>query len=521
MNILQWLKSKSGKLPITLAQAAGITAVVGAAGLGAMTFLSSPADNNNTFMPPMTNQGEVVYVSQGGGGGQYEANGEVGSSFKAAPSRAIRLANEQAARQEQARVLEESAGQQTYSGQPGEELNPQLPKAYRLSNSDLGLGMGAGADKQLNSSLETFSTIQNQLAGVNNAIAQAQAGPGAKGTPAGAPAQGNPSGQSAAQLANVSRNWGSGGSTHAGGGSSSSNSFVIQNSGKNVKGENPAAAVAQAGDAIAQAQAAMTKMQEGTRMRSRANFGSSDKLGADKDAAAQRARRFGQGRDELSFIRKQTAAINKNKTNSANEGGRPFLASAKISGGLTVNGEQVTTGQGSSSGDLKSTFDKQMRGIGARLGKISEDADEQKFARDDLKAWLWNMLTVGLAAILTITALVSIAKAGGPFTAWAWAAAGAATAAILGYIWWKGGVILGNYHAVCKADKWTTLWWALSGVMTAGVGAAWFVFSGKQLGLKIREMFNIQSEAITGAPDALAPEAVADKAAAPVEEIKF
>ena len=63
MNILKWLKNNAGKIPVTLAQAAGITAVVGAAGFGAMTFLSSPSDNTNTFLPPSYNQGEVVYVS--------------------------------------------------------------------------------------------------------------------------------------------------------------------------------------------------------------------------------------------------------------------------------------------------------------------------------------------------------------------------------------------------------------------------------------------------------------------------
>ena len=132
MNIFKWLKSKAGKLPVTLAQAAGITAVVGAAGFGALSFLSSPADNNNTFLPPSANQGQVVYVAQGGGGGQYEANGEVGSASKAAPSRAIQLANQQAARQAQTRALEESAGQSTYQ-QPGDEVNPQMPKAYQVS----------------------------------------------------------------------------------------------------------------------------------------------------------------------------------------------------------------------------------------------------------------------------------------------------------------------------------------------------------------------------------------------------
>ena len=74
MNLFKWLTNKTGKLPISLAQAAGITAVVGAAGFAAMSYLSSPADTNNSFIPPSAYEqnGDVVYVSQSGGGGQYE-----------------------------------------------------------------------------------------------------------------------------------------------------------------------------------------------------------------------------------------------------------------------------------------------------------------------------------------------------------------------------------------------------------------------------------------------------------------
>ncbi len=489
MNIFKWLKNKTGKLPISLAQAAGITAVVGAAGFGAMSFLSSPADNNNTFLPPTTNQGQVVYVSQNGGGGQYEANGEVGSSFKAAPSRAIQLANQEAARQAQTRALEESAGQQTYQ-QPGDEVNPQLPKAYQLSNTDLGLGMGTGADKQLNSSLEAFSTIQNQLAGVtqavNNVQAQAQGGQGNK---RGTAPQGSTSGQTAAQLASATRNWGSSGLTRAGGGSGSSNAFVLQNSGKNTREKESAAAVAQAGGAIAQAQAAMAQMQEGTRMQSRAHFGSSEGLGQDKDAALQRSRRFtGKGKDELTFIRKQTAAINANKTNAANEGGNPFLASAKISGGLTVNGDNVTTGQ-SSSGDLRSMTGTQMKGINSKLGQVQANMDEREAARDDLKNWMWQLFTTGLIAISAIAVLVLAAKAGnfiwGPIL---YALAGILTAATLAYIWAGAIKHITSYNGICGSDGWTTFGWALSGILTAGVGLAWTTLPGKLIGDKIPKL---------------------------------
>ena len=492
MNILQWLKNKSGKLPVTLAQAAGITAVVGAAGFGALTFLSSPADNNNTFLPPTASQGQVVYVSQNGGGGQYEANGEVGSSFKAAPSRSIQLANRAADIQAQTRALDES-GQSPSFGSDVPAGAP-TPQAYQLSGADLGQGLGGGKDKALNASLDTFSTIQNQLKGVTEAMnsAQAQAGAAAQaqaqaGKP-GAPSAAN--GQNAAQLASAPRNWGSGGLTHAGGGNGGANSFAIQDSGKNARTRGGAPGeVAQAGDAIAQAQAAMAQLKEGARLPSQSSFGRSDGFATDKDARMSGARRFNKGKTELEFIRKKSAAIAKNKTNAANEAGSPFLASSRISGGLTVNGEQVTTGQTSTSGDFNGKFNNAMRGIGAKMGQVQANMDEREAARDDLKSWMWNLFTTGLVAISAIAVLVLAAKAGnfiwGPIL---YALAGALTAATLAYIWAGAIKHITNYNAVCGSDGWTTFGWALASILTAGVGLAWTTLPGKLIGDKIPKL---------------------------------
>ena len=494
MNILQWLKNKSGKLPITLAQAAGITAVVGAAGFGAMTFLSSPADNTNTFLPPSATQEQVVYVAQSAGGGSYEANGEVGSSFKAAPSRSIQLANQEAVRQAQTRTLEESSQPAPFA--QGSNA-PQMPQAYQLTGADLGQGLGGGKNKDANGSLDAFSNIQNQLAGVTQAInnAQAQAGQaqagqaqaGKPGAPAAAP---QAAGQNAAQLASAPRNWGSGGLTRAGGGSASANSFAVQNSGKNARTRGGAPSeMAQAGDAIAQAQAALAQLQEGgARMRSQANFGRSEGFNEDKDARVAAARRFGNAKGELEFIRKKSAAIASNKTNAANEAGSPFLASAKISGGLTVNGENVTTGQTSTSGDLGNKFDKQMRGIGAKMDQVQANMDERDLARNELKAFLWKMLTVGISAMITIALLAR------PF--WGWFAAIALAAVSLAYIWYNAIAKITHYNGVCGSDKWTTLGWLLAGIVTAGVAAA--LFWGPNIVKAVKSLFESSADKTAG-----------------------
>ncbi|MBR2082073.1 MAG: hypothetical protein IJ876_03565 [Elusimicrobiaceae bacterium] len=489
MNLFKWLKNKAGKMPITITQAAGLTAVVGAAGFAAMNYLSTPSDGNNTFMPPTFNQGEVVYVSQNGGGGQYEANGEVGSSFNAAPSRSIQLANEQAVRQAQTRALEESSQQTPVYGAEGSQTG-NTPQAYQLSGADLGLGLGGGKNKDLSASLDTFSTIQNQLAGVTDAVNQAQANAAQQGAQGAKPGEAV-AGQSAAQLASAQRNWGNGGLTRAGGGGSgSANSFAIQDSGKNARTRGGSAEEAeQLGNAVAQARAAMSNLQvEGSRMRAQANFGNSEGFRNDRNAGTHASRRFGQGKDELDFIRKKSAAIASNKTNAANEAGSPFLASTKISGGLTVNGDNITTGQGSSSGDL-SSFDKQMKGIDAKMNKIQANQDERKLARDELKAWFWRALLAGMAAMITISLLAR--------TFWGWFAAIAMAAVTAAYIWVGAIKQITHYNGVCGSDTWTTLGWTLAGILTGGIVAA--LIWGPQIAAFIKGLFTSSAEATTGA----------------------
>ena len=493
MHILTWLKNKAGKLPISMAQLAGITAVVGAAGVAAVTYLSSPADDNNSFIPPSAyeQQSNQVYVPTGGsyqGASTYDGEGRLRSSAElVGQSKSIALANERYAQQERARSLEGRGTEQFVADEP--EADVRLPAAA-LGGGEKGLGT---ENKFLGDDvMNMLANAQKGVPGLEGAMAQAQAQAAQQqGATKGAAA--TTSGQTAAQLANAPRNWGQGGGGNSGG---ANNAFVVQNSGKNQNSQEAAAALAKAGNALADARAAMANMPtEGARMRgSRANFGLSDGLGKNREGAEAPARYGNKGKDELAFVHSQTKKIATNKTNSANEGGRPFLASTKLSGGLVVDGENVTLGQNSFSGDLRSTADRQMRGIGAKLAQVQATEDEKAMRRSELKSWLWQIATAAIAAILLITALVSIAKSGGIFTAWAWVAAAAATAAILAYIWWRGGVILGHYNGTCGSDKWTTLWWVTSGILTAGVGAAWFAFSGAKLGNKIKEFLNITDE---------------------------
>ncbi len=479
MNILKWLKDKTGKLPINLMQAAGITAVVGAAGFAAMSYLNTPTDNT-TFMPPSAYEqqgGDVVYVAQGGGGGQYTSNGDVASTFHAT-AKTLELQDRQLRREQDARALADADVQPLYA--EGDDSSVGMPKAYQMGAGEVGLGMGDNGDKQLNGSLDAFANLQKEIPGLGDAInnAQAQAAAAAKGAGQPGAASGNATkGQTAAQLANAPRNWGQGGTVRAGSGSNVNNSFAVQNSGKNQDSNKATAdAMAQAGNVMADAQAALKKMQEGSRMQaSRASFGNSSGLGEDKDARGQGWRtNYGNARSELAMIRKQSGKIAANNTNSANEGGRPFLSSAQISGGLTVDeGGQVTTGQGSSSGDL-STADRQMRGLKGWAAGVQASQDERDLARHELQNWMWQTFAAVVAMSLAIAILVQIAMSiTWPFSWPYWIAAGALTAiacTMTGIFFNK----VATYVNVAGAhDKWSTWGYVEGAVLFAGIGAAW------------------------------------------------
>ncbi len=494
MNILKWLKDKTGKLPINLMQAAGITAVVGAAGFAAMSYLNTPTDNT-TFMPPSAYEqqgGDVVYVAQGGGGGQYTSNGDVASTFHAT-AKTLELQDRQLRREQDARALADADVQPLYA--EGDDSSVGMPKAYQMGAGEVGLGMGGSGDKQLNGSLDAFANLQKEIPGLGDAInnAQAQAAAAAKGAGQPGAASGNATkGQTAAQLANAPRNWGQGGTVRAGSGSNVNNSFAVQNSGKNQDSNKATAdAMAQAGNVMADAQAALKKMQEGSRMQaSRASFGNSSGLGEDKDARGQGWRtNYGNARSELAMIRKQSGKIAANNTNSANEGGRPFLSSAQISGGLTVDeGGQVTTGQGSSSGDL-STADRQMRGLKGWAAGVQASQDERDLARNELKQWFWQTLLMSIGAMLAISFLRTI-------PIWGWVAAGVLAAGTIAYIWITGIKKITAYHHLCGGDKWTVLGWVLAGLLTAGVGIS--LIWGPQIAKAIKGLFSKAADSVTG-----------------------
>ena len=329
MNIFKWLTGRAGKLALSAAQAVGLSAVVGVAGIAAWQYLDTPSDNTAFNPAAQYDPGEVVYVA-GASGGSYGANGEVESSFRAKPSKAIEMTEKMTLAQKQAQAMEDDVI-------PSVSVSP-TPSAYQMGATE-GLGMNANDGKGERLDGNPLAAIQGTMNGMKDVISraqeQAQAQANAQGEKPGAPT-----------LASAKRT--SAGSSNAGHGQAFNSSFVIQDSGKSASSRAAAAAGSpeEVGNIFASAQAQANRTVEGMQMRSRSNFGpGNNSLGADKDLSVGDARSSKEGKD-LVFIQKRSADAARNRNRSANEGSRAFLASTKVSGGMRIVGDTVAIGQG-------------------------------------------------------------------------------------------------------------------------------------------------------------------------------
>lgn len=391
MNIFKWLTGRAGKMALSAAQAVGLSAVVGVAGIAAWQYLDTPSDNTAFNPAAQYDPGEVVYVA-GASGGSYGANGEVESAFRAKPSKAIEMTEKMTLAQKQAQAMEDDVI-------PSVSVSP-TPSAYQMGATE-GLGMNANDGKGERLDGNPLAAIQGTMNGMKDVISraqeQAQAQANAQGEKPGAPT-----------LASAKRT--SAGSSNAGHGQAFNSSFVIQDSGKSASSRAAAAAGSpeEAGNIFASAQAQANRTVEGMQMRSRSNFGpGNNSLGTDKDLSVGDARSSKEGKD-LVFIQKRSADAARNRNRSANEGSRAFLASTKVSGGMRIVGDTVAIGQGQGSKDFDNVHEANLRGIGSWTSSAVDEATQRMIDRQNLQKWLWKAIATCLAAMIAIPLLKKI-----------------------------------------------------------------------------------------------------------------
>lgn len=468
MNIFKWLTGRAGKMALSAAQAVGLSAVVGVAGIAAWQYLDSPADNTAFNPAAQYDPGEVVYVA-GASGGTYGANGEVESAFRAKPSKAIEMTEKMTLAQKQAQAMEDDVI-------PSVSVAP-TPSAYQMGATE-GLGMNANDGKGEGLDGNPLAAIQGTMSGMKDVISRAQAQAQAQ-----AGAQNPEEKPGKATLASAKRT--SAGSAGAGHGQAFNSSFVIQNSGKNTGSRAVAGAGSpeEVGNIFASAQAQANRTVEGMQMRSRSNFGpGNNSLGADKDLSVGDARSSKEGKD-LVFIQKRSADAARNKNRSANEGSRAFLASTKVSGGMRIVGDTVAIGQGQGSKDFDNVNEANLRGIGKWTDASVDEATQRMLDRQNLQKWLWRAIATCLAAMIAIPLLKH--SFWGIFAAIAISVAALVVAAV--------AIVKGGQFA----HKWggsgmSTAVIIVGGLMAAGVAMAWifrgafqkfFKLIGQKLGL--------------------------------------
>ena len=485
MKIFKWLTDRGGKMALSAAQAVGLSAVVGVAGIAAWQFLDTPTDNTAFNLGGQHNRGEVVYVA-GASGGTYGENGEIQSAFMATPSKAIEMTEKQALAQKQA---EEAAESFTI---PVDDVpsSPALAGAYQMGGSE-GLGMGGNFANEEILKNNPMAFAQQSIAGVTDAITRAQAqaqGAGQNGTAAAA---GGQQAGAAPALASASRDWGSSAATRGlsgGGGTAFNSSFVVQDSQKGGGSAASAGTPEQAARVMQQFQEQLAASgQEGQRLRAQANFGVSQGLDPDWDATAAGFRNAREGKD-LEFIRKRSADAAGNRNRAANEGARAFLASTKISGGLRVSGANVTTGQGQSSADFNGEYDSQLRAIQGWSTDSNMDAIQRQEDRNAMIKWMWTATAVALAAMIAIPFVKHIPIVG---KAMALIIAGAAT-----LVCGLGFVKAINYAKDWGGSGMSTAIGIITPILTGGVWAS-FLWSkafknlytkvGEKLGFTLKE----------------------------------
>lgn len=372
MKLINLFKSKTGKMALSAMQAVGLSAAVGVAGIAAWQMMGSSSEPALNTVFSSSDDQEVVFVAGGTTGayasGNYGAGGEVQSGLRAKMSHDMQLMQADAVR----------AGE-TDADSPAFVQQEQQIQAFKMDGASGGLGMGANAANELGMNMGGgLEGVQQQMAAMQAALAAQQEAAAA----AGQAAAGNVA-QAAAQAAAQGQNGGrwsmADGMARASG--SNLNSTPLQ---AGTGREGGASASGTLGGAqIAGAAGARGPMEtlQGSR-RSTSGFG--------------RALRWdgGDGIDYVASLQKQSADITQNRDRSANEGTRIFMSGERLSGGIQLDGETLTTGSASSS-DFSS--DDALSALGSAGTGVQEDVITYEEARqqlvEDIKDYRVNLAT--------------------------------------------------------------------------------------------------------------------------------
>ncbi len=480
MNILNWLRNRSGKMALSALQAAGIATVVGVAGVGAWNFLSSPAEESS-YNPSSYNPGEIVYVAGNPNSGKYErisyTSGQgdqvVSESAVRVDPKNIRLLGESA---RQAQVRDEMEEYEESTRNSVARSTGNTPTAYQGGETE-GLGLMSnvanernalpGADDPMAAMAKTMGNMQGLMSQVQQQAANAEAGAGAGQREGGEKGKEEQPTLGKLQKAKMAT---------AGSGSKGFNSTSVGSHGGNKGGgATSAAEMAQANNVLNSAQEQMGAALEGARLRAKSSFGE-DSLGKSRNASVQAGPSLSKSKQmgELAYIAKMSNKVAATKTRAANSGMAPFISNTRISGGLRIESENLVTGQNHSSKDFSNETSAQLRGVQkwATDSDTTQQMEERKKDYDTIRKWTWIAVPLAVMMIPLIGAFATIGRMGIPFVsavAWGLAAAAAVIALIPNIVLLAKSASFANKYGGAPVSTWGM---AISATLSAGVGAA-------------------------------------------------
>lgn len=466
MKLFNWF-NKSGKM--TTATVAGLTALGGAAVVGAsLLYLQEPADNNSFNLGGEQNT-NIVYASGSGRAYDYGApganGGEVGSSIRVTSTNIDRL-DQQALREQRREEMAES--------------ERDAAQAYRVSQGE-GLRTANTEYEGDRIATENFGgQVQGMMANLQGMMAQATGGaqgapnmpgmPGAQGKPAaGDAAAGGPAALQTAARKDWSHSAALGGRS-GGSGQAGANQFVLQSNGRGQAATgNTQEAAAQMGDIMRQAQEQARNLLGSGPKQNGARFGSGANLDNGLDSFGRGQERAQSG-DRITRAFKVSAEGSKNKNRAANEAGKAWLDSNRITGGLTLDdGSNVNAGQGVASEDITGNVETSMKNMRGKFDQMVDTALKREQEAHDLQQKMWNTVTLVVGLMCAIWIAFNFLPSW-PIP-WNWIVAGALAAYALyeiGSLWVAANTFGAHWGEAglkntCKV---------VSGILTAGVAGS-------------------------------------------------
>ena len=359
MNILRFLKSTKGAI-----KPLNALIISGVAGVG-FFYVANTAADRHIAADRVTRS--LTSISQTAPQAGMRRSGNLLTSINVRDGRNQLATADERAAMEGNTALERYAANQRALG----EMDGALGRAAQFSDSDAGLNTGNRNAVQDPTRFE----VGNPNATTGGAVVESNS----------AASSGGDAPQGQGRLANASITRASGNSFNATSGAVSGG--IATQGGTRSGSEGSRLSGAMPGGSNIVSQRGLDGALAGNRNPS--------SFGQDRNARLGRGRNARGDRDELKDIVKRSADAAGNANASANEGGRAFLANARNSGGVSVDGGEDMT-RSASSGDLAAPTAQKLKAVGNKLSDVEKEQEERNSSH---RALIWQLVATLIGSL--------------------------------------------------------------------------------------------------------------------------